>query len=111
MRAWRRRAAGRTAFDPAGLVKGWAVAGATANLDVVREVSYSIGTGGDVVVGVGRGVGPTAPRWRIGIEDPRRGGAVADVVTLRRGAVATSGPARGAALMAERDPSYRLIIL
>lgn len=102
-RAWRRRPAGRVAFDPTGLVKGWSVAGAAAHLDVVPGVSYAIGAGGDVVVGAGRGVGPGAPLWRIGIEDPRRGGAVAEVVTLRRGAVATSGAAhRGGHVMDPR---------
>ena len=92
--AWRRRRAGRLSFDPTGLVKGWAVAGAAAHLDVVPEVAYSIGAGGDVVVGAGQGVGPGAPSWRIGVEDPRRAGEVAEVVALRRGAVATSGAAR-----------------
>ncbi|HET6969000.1 MAG TPA: FAD:protein FMN transferase [Ornithinibacter sp.] len=102
-RAWRRRAGGRMTFDPTGLVKGWAVGGAAAHLDVVPEVSYAIGAGGDVVVGTGRGVGGGAPQWRVGVEDPRRGGAVAEVVTLRHGAVATSGAAqRGAHVM---DPA------
>ncbi|HYN67682.1 MAG TPA: FAD:protein FMN transferase [Ornithinibacter sp.] len=96
-RAWRRRDAGRLTYDPTGLVKGWAVAGAAAHLDVVPEVSYAIGAGGDVVVGAGPGPSAAAPSWRIGIEDPRRHGAVAGVVTVRRGAVATSGAAaRGA---------------
>jgi FAD:protein FMN transferase len=96
-RAWRRRDGGRLTFDPTGLVKGWAVAGAAAHLDVVPEVSYSIGAGGDIVVGAGRGPSAAAPSWKIGIEDPRRPGAVARVVTVRRGAVATSGSAaRGA---------------
>jgi FAD:protein FMN transferase len=95
--AWRRRDGGRLAYDPTGLVKGWAVAGAAAHLDIVPQVAYSIGAGGDVVVGAGRGLPAVAPSWRIGIEDPRRTGAVATVVTLRRGAVATSGAAaRGA---------------
>ena len=58
------------------------------------EAVWSIGAGGDVLVGVGRGVGAAAPQWRIGIEDPRHDGRVAEVVTLRRGAVATSGAAR-----------------
>ena len=94
--AWRRRERGRLVFDPTGLVKGWAAAGAAAHLDVVPEVAYSIGAGGDVLVGAGRG--SSAPvLWRIGIEDPRRAGEVAGVVTVRRGAVATSGAAaRGA---------------
>jgi FAD:protein FMN transferase len=96
-RAWRRRDGGRLTFDPTGLVKGWAVAGAAAHLDVVPEISYSIGAGGDVVVGAGRGPSAAAPSWRIGIEDPRRSGSLARVVTVRRGAVATSGAAaRGA---------------
>ncbi len=96
-RAWRRRDGGRLTYDPTGLVKGWAVAGAAAHLDVVPEISYSIGAGGDIVVGAGRGPSAAAPTWKIGIEDPRRPGAVARVVTVRRGAVATSGSAaRGA---------------
>jgi FAD:protein FMN transferase len=96
-RAWRRRDGGRLTYDPTGLVKGWAVAGAAAHLDVVPEISYSIGAGGDIVVGAGRGPSATAPSWRIGIEDPYRAGAVARVLTVRRGAVATSGSAaRGA---------------
>ena len=96
-RAWRRREGGRLAYDPTGLVKGWAVAGAAAHLDVVPEIAYSIGAGGDVTVGAGRGAWSAASSWRIGIEDPRRPGAVATVVTVRRGAVATSGAAaRGA---------------
>jgi FAD:protein FMN transferase len=91
-RAWRRRPGGRLVFDPTGLVKGWAVAGAAEHLAIVPDVAFSIGAGGDVVVGAGTGVG-VAPTWRIGIEDPRQRGSVAQVVTVRRGAVATSGAA------------------
>ena len=152
--AWRRRGAGRRVFDPTGLVKGWAVAGAAAHLEFVPEIAYSIGAGGDVAVGTGRGLGLAAPTWRIGLEDPTRPGRVADVVSLRRGAVATSGaaqrgahvvdprtgrgierpgstsvvgpdllwadvwataawvdPTRARALMADRDPAYRLVVL
>ncbi len=92
-RAWRSRPGGRVVFDPTGLVKGWAVAGAAAHLDVVPELAYSIGAGGDVVVGAGPGPSAAAPTWRIGLEDPLAPGRVADVVMLRRGAVATSGAA------------------
>ncbi len=92
-RAWRSRPGGRTVFDPTGLVKGWAVAGAGAHLDVVPEIAWSVGAGGDVAVGVGPGPSAAAPSWRIGITDPHQPGRVADVVTLRRGAVATSGAA------------------
>ena len=91
--AWRHRPGGRTVFDPTGLVKGWAVAGAAEHLALVPGVSYGVGVGGDVVVGTGPGVGPAAPEWRVGIADPARAGVVADVVAVRRGAVATSGAA------------------
>lgn len=92
-RAWRRRRGGRTVFDPTGLVKGWAVAGAGAHLDVVPEVAWGIGAGGDVAVGGRAGPSSSAPTWRIGLADPARRGRVADVVMLRLGAVATSGAA------------------
>ncbi len=95
--AWRSREGGRPVFDPTGLVKGWAAAGAAEHLAVVPEIAYSLGAGGDVAVGVGPGPSVTAPTWRIGLEDPRTPGRVADVVAVRRGGVATSGAAaRGA---------------
>lgn len=100
--AWRRGPGGRTVFDPTGLVKGWAVAGAAAHLETVPEVAWCVGAAGDLAAGVGRGVPERAPVWRIGIEDPRDAGSVAEVVTLTTGAVATSGSAaRGAHI---RDP-------
>ncbi len=92
-RAWRARRGGRTVFDPTGLVKGWAVAGAGAHLDIVPELAWSIGAGGDVAVGAGPGPSSAAPSWRIGLADPSDRSRVADVVTVRRGAVATSGGA------------------
>ncbi|KGN40489.1 FAD:protein FMN transferase [Knoellia aerolata] len=102
-RAWRSRDGGRVAFDPLGLVKGWAVAGAAAHLDTVPAISYSIGAGGDIVVGAGRGMGGGEPVWRIGIEDPADRTRVLDVVSLTRGAVATSGAtARGAHIVDPR---------
>ena len=51
----------------------------------------------------------TAPTWRIGIEDPRRRGALARVMTVGRGAVATSGAAiRGGHVV---DPTTGLGII
>ncbi|GGL40573.1 FAD:protein FMN transferase [Phycicoccus endophyticus] len=103
-RAWRSRTGGRTVFDPTGLVKGWAVAGAAAHLDVVPEISYSIGAGGDVVVGAGPGPSADGPPWRVGVQDPYRSGRVAEVLTLRRGGVATSGAsARGGHVLDPRS--------
>ncbi|MEO7423138.1 MAG: FAD:protein FMN transferase, partial [Ornithinibacter sp.] len=77
-----------------------------AHLELVEEISWSIGAGGDVVVGTGGGLGPSAPTWRVGLEDPTRPGRVADVISLRRGAVATSGAAqRGAHVVDPRTGS------
>ncbi|GGB86593.1 hypothetical protein N798_04095 [Knoellia flava TL1] len=102
-RAWRSRDGGRPTFDPTGLVKGWAVSAAAAHLEEVPGIAFSVGAGGDVVVGTGRGWDGPAPQWRIGIEDPRVRGRIADVVTLCRGAVATSGAAaRGAHIVDPR---------
>ncbi|WP_392542530.1 FAD:protein FMN transferase [Oryzobacter telluris] len=92
--AWRHRPGGRTVFDPTGLVKGWAVAGAAAHLDVVPGVSYAVGAGGDVTVGVGPGATDDPSPWRIGVEDPDDASRVREVVEVRRGGVATSGAAR-----------------
>ena len=102
-RAWRSREGGRVVFDPLGLVKGWAVAAAAAHLDTVPGISWSVGAGGDVVVGAGRGMSGVEPVWRIGIEDPADRTSVVDVVSLTRGAVATSGAAaRGAHIVDPR---------
>ena len=96
-RAWRARVGQRPVFDPTGLVKGWAVASAAAHREIVPDSSWCIGAGGDLVAGTGRGLHDVAPVWRIGIEDPRDARRIADVVTLTRGACATSGAAaRGA---------------
>lgn len=95
--AWRSRPGGRTTFDPTGIVKGWAVVGAAAHLEVVEEITWCLGAGGDIAVGAGRGLHGVDPVWQIGIEDPGDRRQVADVVTLSRGGIATSGAAaRGA---------------
>ena len=95
--AWRARPGGRTVFDPTGVVKGWAVVGAAAHLETVPEVAWCLGAGGDIAVGTGRGLHDAAPVWRIGIEDPRDRRRIADVVSVTRVGIATSGAAaRGA---------------
>ena len=94
------RAGGR--LDPSGLVKGWAVDRAAVALQDLPGVSFCINAGGDLVVGAHPDLpddGPGAIAWRIGIEDPRDRSRTAHVVSLTRGAVATSGTAaRGAHL-------------
>jgi thiamine biosynthesis lipoprotein len=67
-------------LDPSALVKGWAVQRAADALDA-RD--FCLGAGGDLVV---RG-----EPWRVGIQHPEDRSAVAAVIELRDGAVATSG--------------------
>jgi len=76
------------ALDPSGLVKGWAIAGAGKLLQQARVRSFSINAGGDVLT---RGQAPQGGPWRIGIQHPLDRNAVAAVVALNNGAVATSG--------------------
>ncbi|MGW7364072.1 FAD:protein FMN transferase [Streptomyces sp. NPDC054841] len=77
------------AFDPTGLVKGWAVERAARVLASAGADAVCVNGGGDVQL---RG-GP----WRIGISDPLTRGALATVVEVgaeaHETAVATSGPA------------------
>ena len=104
---------GDLAFDPTGLVKGWAVDRASAPLRQLRGVSFCINAGGDLLVGAHESLpvtGPEAIQWRVGIEDPRDRQRIASTVTLARGAVATSGTAaRGAHLYdpVKREPVGR----
>jgi thiamine biosynthesis lipoprotein len=92
--AWLPRADGVRAFDPTGLVKGWAVEEATRAL-VERLAGLGphdvlVSAGGDVVVNCER---TDTPDWRIAVEDPRDRTRTLLTVPLRRGAVATSGTA------------------
>lgn len=92
--AWRPGAGNtRRIFDPTGLVKGWGVVGAGAHLQLVDEISWCIGAGGDLAMGTGRGTQQGWPLWRVGIEDPSDRSRVADVVALSTGGMATSGAA------------------
>jgi thiamine biosynthesis lipoprotein len=94
--------AGDLAFDPTGLVKGWAVERAARELVGLAGLSYCINAGGDLMIGVGADLplsGPGSISWRVGIEDPRNRSAIAGTVQMTHGAVATSGTAaRGAHL-------------
>ena len=75
-------------IDPSGVVKGWAVERAATMLEARGVSDFWIDAGGDVVT---RGSSPAGDPWRIGIQHPWRRGAVAAVVTIENGAVATSG--------------------
>jgi thiamine biosynthesis lipoprotein len=93
---------GDLAFDPTGLVKGWAVDLAAERLGSLPGTSFCVNAGGDLLIGAHADVpleGPGAIPWRVGIEDPMDRSRVAGTVTLTHGAVATSGTAaRGAHL-------------
>ena len=96
--AWLPDPSGKVAFDPTGLVKGWAVeqafdelTGRLVSLGAQQDAhDVLISAGGDVLVGCER---TDTPDWVVGVEDPRDRTRVVLNVTLRRGAVATSGTA------------------
>ncbi|MBN1173948.1 MAG: FAD:protein FMN transferase [Micromonosporaceae bacterium] len=71
-------------FNPAGLVKGWAVERAAARFRELGGRDFCINAGGDIIVGGSR-------PWRIGVEDPTDLGQFAATIEVTSGAVATSG--------------------
>lgn len=81
-------------LDPTGLVKGWAVEGASDILRAHGSHNHAVNGGGDMQLAGERAPGQP---WRVGISDPFEGTRVLTVVTGRDLAVATSGVAeRGA---------------
>lgn len=81
-------------LDPTGLVKGWAIQRASERLSAAGSVHHLVNGGGDI-----QAVGGSAPgvSWQVGIAHPLEPRAVASVVQITDGAVATSGIAeRGA---------------
>ncbi len=92
--AWLPGPDGELAFDPTGLVKGWAVQRAFETLRK-RLTGFGphdalVSAGGDVIAACSR---VDTPDWQIGIEDPRDRTRTILTVPLRTGAVATSGTA------------------
>lgn len=91
---------GSPRLDPSGLVKGWATERAAARLAQLAGDDHYLNAGGDIALRCGS---PLAPRWRIGLEDPDRPGAILGVLPLATGGIATSGTAqRGAHIV---DPT------
>lgn len=95
--------AARGGFDPSGYVKGWA---ADCALEIARCAGIEhvqINAGGDLSL-LG-GLSSDQP-WRIGIRHPDDDQAIAQIVTLTDGAIATSGTyERGAHII---DPATGL---
>ncbi|MFL6062670.1 MAG: FAD:protein FMN transferase [Marmoricola sp.] len=91
---------GTTAFDPSGIVKGWAVDRAATYLRCLEETDFCLSAGGDMVCSTSS---PQTPAWRVGIEDPREPSRLLAVVPLHDAAIATSGLAhRGAHIVDPR---------
>ncbi len=80
----------RGVLDPSGLVKGWAIARASALLSAAGAASHAVNGGGDMQL---VGARPEGLPWRVGITHPLEPGALATVVEGRDLAVATSGVA------------------
>jgi FAD:protein FMN transferase len=79
---------GGRAIDPSGFVKGWAIEGAGRILARAGARNWHVNAGGDIRL---KGAPPEAAGWRVGIQHPRERMALAAVVELCEGAVATSG--------------------
>jgi FAD:protein FMN transferase len=79
------------AVEPAGYVKGWAVAGAWERLSKAGARNAMIEAGGDMIL---RGRPAPGRRWRVGIQHPDGDAALAAVLELADLAVATSGTYR-----------------
>jgi thiamine biosynthesis lipoprotein len=77
------------AFDPSGVVKGWAVERASRFLADLPEHDYYLNAGGDIAVGSA----PGGPGWRIGVEDPSDRSRLLGVFVVHDGGIATSGTA------------------
>ncbi|MCW2675955.1 MAG: FAD:protein transferase [Modestobacter sp.] len=81
---------GAVVLDPSGVVKGWAVERAAAELENLEDTDFCLSAGGDMTC---RTLHPDVAPWRIGIEDPADPGRILAVVPVFTGAVATSGTA------------------
>jgi thiamine biosynthesis lipoprotein len=75
-------------IDPSGFVKGYAVEGAGRLLSRAGAKRWCVNAGGDIRL---NGAPEGCDCWRVGIQHPVERLAVAAVLALRAGAVATSG--------------------
>jgi len=74
--------------DPSGFVKGWAIEGAGRLLRKAGARNWCVNAGGDISL---NGAPEGRDCWRVGVQHPLERLAVAAVLGLRAGAVATSG--------------------
>jgi thiamine biosynthesis lipoprotein len=75
-------------FDPSGLVKGWAIAGAARILDEDGFISFCVEAGGDIEV---RGANDEGRPWVIGLRSPFDPEKLTHRLRLQNRGIATSG--------------------
>ncbi len=75
-------------FDPSGVVKGWAIRGASRLLDELGYMSHCIDAGGDIEA---RGTNAEGKPWEIGIRNPFDPATIIKVLHLTDRGIATSG--------------------
>ena len=91
------------AFDPSGLVKGWAIFQAAELLKAKNMANYYVDAGGDIQVSGRNGMGQP---WRVGIRNPFNIHEIVKVIALTEGGVATSGTyIRGQHIYNPRNPA------
>nr|WP_240541178.1 FAD:protein FMN transferase [Bifidobacterium colobi] len=83
-------------YDPTGIVKGWAIEQAHQRflMPLIQAgvcEAAALGGGGDIQTAVAPNSDFT---WRIGVQDPTNPNATLRTITLRNGAVATSGTSK-----------------
>jgi FAD:protein FMN transferase len=73
-------------FDPSGYVKGWAIAEAAKLIGQKGLKTYCIGAGGDILA-----ASASEKTWQIAIQDPADKSRILNKLSIKDGAVATSG--------------------
>ena len=73
-------------FDPSGYVKGWAIAEAGKIIEKSGYKTFCISAGGDIFASSN-----TDKVWNIGIQDPQNRQKILNKLSIKNGAVATSG--------------------
>jgi thiamine biosynthesis lipoprotein len=76
------------AYDPSGVVKGWAIARAAALIEQQGFKNFYVDAGGDIQAS---GQSSRGQSWRVGIRNPFDVNEIVKVLALGDGAVATSG--------------------
>jgi thiamine biosynthesis lipoprotein len=75
-------------YDPAGIVKGWAIAGAADLLRRAGCANFYVDAGGDIEAA---GQNAEGQPWRVGIRNPFHIGQIVKVLAISGCGVATSG--------------------